>query len=198
MEDSQYENQLIENIRAGLSHDFEDLMKPYSRRLLEIAKGALRNVADAEDVLQEVHLKVFTRLNQFRGEARFSSWLYRILFNEIRQHCRRNPDRTFVSLRAGDYEGGPMAGALCVRPDVLENLEAEGARFAIHATLSRLPAGMRSAVVLYHLQELPLAATAARMGMTEGAMKTRLLRARKRMHSAWTATVRSEDRPRAA
>lgn len=198
MQDTQFENHLIKSIRAGNSYLFEPLMKPYSRRLFEIAACALRNNADAEDVVQEVQIKVFTRLGQFRGEARFSSWLYRILFNEIRQYRRRNPERGFQSLKDSDYEDRLGAGVLCVAPNVLEALEAEAARTALSTTLNRLPASLRSAIVMYHLQELPIAATAARMGITEGGMKTRLLRARRQMHLTWTSIVRAQERHRAA
>ncbi|HYP07349.1 MAG TPA: sigma-70 family RNA polymerase sigma factor, partial [Bryobacteraceae bacterium] len=187
---NQFETDLIETIRAGNSQFFDDLMQPYSRRLLQMARCALRNDADAEDVVQEVQLKVFTGLGQFRGEARFSSWLYRIMFNEIRQYRRRNPARLIVSLDDADQIHTAGADTLRVAPDVLETLDAERTRATILAILNRLPAGLRSAVVMYHLQELPVAATAARMGMTQGATKSRLVRARKRMHSAWTSRVR--------
>ncbi|HYO83107.1 MAG TPA: RNA polymerase sigma factor [Bryobacteraceae bacterium] len=190
MEENQIEMDLIERIKGGQIELFETLMEPYSRRLLELARCALRNAADADDVAQEVHLKAFTCLGQFRGGAKFSSWLFGITLNEIRQHRRRNPARRFVSL-SGDDSRWPGRNVPSVLPDGLRRVELESARTAFAATLNRLPESMRSAVLMYHLQEVPLATTAARLGLTLPATKTRLFRARQHMRSDWHANFRA-------
>ena len=175
--------ELINRVVSGETGLFERLMGPYCPRLLALARAALRNTADAEDVMQEVFLKVFTKLSQFRGEARFSSWLYRITFNEIRQYRRRHPIRLDAQVAFGDERDGLALPSTA--PDALDNLEREHTRVAVAAVLSRLPAGMRTVLVSYHINELSLAGTASHLGVSEAAAKTRLFRARRYMHSAW-------------
>lgn len=75
-----------------------------------------------------------------RGDARFDSWLHRIMINEIRQHRRRNPLRRFVSLPDDIEARWPHGHVPCILPDGLRSVEAREARIAIVATLNRVPA----------------------------------------------------------
>ena len=89
---------LIARIRNGESFLFAELVKPYERRVYLTALALLRNEADAQDVAQEAILKAFTHLHQFRGEARFSTWLIQITVNEARMRQRRQHAELFEPL----------------------------------------------------------------------------------------------------
>src|ERR1700732_4623260 len=83
------EEMLIQRIRNGEHDLFYELIRPYERRVYSAAFAILRNEADAEDVAQEAVLKAFKHIRQFRGEARFSTWLTQITINEARMRRRK-------------------------------------------------------------------------------------------------------------
>ena len=76
------EQELLRRVQAGHKEDFYELIKPYERRVYTAAFAVLRNEAEAEDAAQEAMLKAFTHIQQFRAEARFSTWLIQIAVNE--------------------------------------------------------------------------------------------------------------------
>ena len=88
------EQQLIASVQQGKRELFYELVRPYERRIYAAALAILRNEADAEDVCQEAMLKAFAHIQQFRAEARFSTWLIQITVNEALMRRRR--DRTVV------------------------------------------------------------------------------------------------------
>src|SRR5271165_6986318 len=83
------EETLIRRVRNGEHELFYELIRPYERRVYAAAFAILRNEADAEDVAQEAVLKAFKHIRQFRGEARFSTWLIQITVNEARMRRRK-------------------------------------------------------------------------------------------------------------
>src|SRR5947199_2021017 len=84
------EESLIQRIRNGEHELFYELIRPYERRVYSAALAILRNESDAEDAAQEALLKAFKNIRQFRGEARFSTWLTQITVNEARMRRRRD------------------------------------------------------------------------------------------------------------
>jgi RNA polymerase sigma-70 factor (ECF subfamily) len=93
-----YEAELIQHIKSGEHDLFYRLIQPYERRVYAAALAVLRNEADAEDVAQDSILKVFRHLSQFRGEAKFSTWLLQITVNEARMRKRRMTARAMESI----------------------------------------------------------------------------------------------------
>src|SRR5260370_17325821 len=89
-----HEQQLIASVQQGKRELFYELVRPYERRVYAAALAILRNEADAEDVCQEAMLKAFAHIQQFRAEARFSTWLLQITANE--PLIRRRSDQTIV------------------------------------------------------------------------------------------------------
>src|SRR5258708_36420103 len=83
------EETLIRRIRDGERDLFYELIQPYERRVYATAFAILRNESDAEDAAQEAMLKSFKHIGQFRGDAKFSTWLIQITLNEARMRKRR-------------------------------------------------------------------------------------------------------------
>ncbi|HYK50493.1 MAG TPA: sigma-70 family RNA polymerase sigma factor, partial [Terriglobales bacterium] len=83
------EQDLLRRVQAGEKEYFYELIKPYQRRVYSAALAVLRNEADAEDAAQEAFLKALTHIQQFRAEARFSTWLIQIAVNEALMRKRR-------------------------------------------------------------------------------------------------------------
>lgn len=97
------ETELIRRICNGERESFYALVQPYERAVFRAAMSVLRNPADAEEVVQEAILKAFCHLAGFRGESRFSTWLFQIAINEARLKIRK--ERRYL------HES--MEGAVC-------------------------------------------------------------------------------------
>jgi RNA polymerase sigma-70 factor, ECF subfamily len=140
-----------------------------------------QNEHDAEDVAQEAVLKALRNLASFRGEAKFGTWLVSIALNEARAHLRHNRVLKFESVDApAEDEEGDFTPAVITdwREVPLEALERKELRQLLHAALESLPVMYREVLVLRDVQEYNIVETAAILGVNQGVVKTRLLRAR--------------------
>jgi RNA polymerase sigma-70 factor (ECF subfamily) len=150
---------------------------------------ALRLVGDrqdAEDVAQEAYLRVFRGLAGFRGDAQFETWLYRIVANAAISHLRRRG-------RFGELLSEPDEPAAEVASDDRTEEDAV-TREALLATLERLPLSMRTVVVLKDVYGLSCQEIGKELGVTEGAVKVRLHRARRRLRNMLFEEGRDEVR----
>ena len=175
-----YEAELIQRIKSGEHKLFYRLSQPYERRVYAAALAVLRNEADAEDVAQDSILKAFRHLSQFRGEAKFSTWLLQITVNEARMRKRRMTARAMESISdtqndEGDYIPREFADW---REIPSESLERKEVRTALVQALSSLGEKYRSVFVLRDIQHLSIDETAKVLDISPGSVKTRLLRAR--------------------
>src|SRR5580692_5869608 len=92
------EAQIIASILEGNTHEFHELIRPHERSVYIMALSLLQNEADAEDAAQEAFLKAFRNLANFRGEAKFSTWLISIALNEARSRIRSKKTVKLISL----------------------------------------------------------------------------------------------------
>ena len=93
------DEEVLERVRAGEHELYEILMRRYNQRVYRVARSILRNDAEAEDVMQEAYVRAFEHLDQFAGEAMFSTWLTKIAVHEALRRLRRGA-------RVEDPEGG--------------------------------------------------------------------------------------------
>jgi RNA polymerase sigma-70 factor (ECF subfamily) len=174
------EETLIRRIRNGEHECFYDLIRPYERRVYAAAYAILRNEADAEDVAQEAVLKAFANIRQFRGEARFSTWLLQITVNEARM--RRRKDRPHLMHPIGevpDGEGNYTPRDFADWREIpSETLERKEVREKLAAALASLGQIYSEVFVLRDVQHLSIDETARSLGISTASVKTRLLRAR--------------------
>lgn len=174
------EDGLIRRIRGGERELFYDLIRPYERRVYFTAYAILQNEADAEDVSQEAILKAFRHIGQFRGEARFSTWLIQITVNEA--HMRRRKLHSNVTEPIadnlddeGNYTPRDFADWREIPSEVLDRREI---RQALVAALASLTQKYREVFVLRDVQQLSIDETAKLLSISSASVKTRLLRAR--------------------
>lgn len=178
---------LIARVRGGDHEAFYELIRPYERTLYLAALSILKNEADTEEVAQEAVLKAFKKLDSFRGEARFSTWLVQITVNEARGRIRKyRPSRheSIDDLQAaedGDYIPRDFADW---RPIPSEAVENKHLRAALQRGLESLNEKYRQVFMLRDIEGLSTAETAAILGVNEAIVKTRLLRARLMMRDA--------------
>jgi len=172
---------LIARILAGERDLFHELLLPYERSVYFAAYSVLQNEHDAEDVAQQAVLKALKNLAGFRGEAKFGTWLVTIAINEARAQLRHNRVLKFKSVDApAEDEEGDFTPAVITdwREIPLEALERKELRELLRSTLESLPEMYREVLVLRDVEENNIAETAAILGINEGVVKTRLLRAR--------------------
>jgi RNA polymerase sigma-70 factor, ECF subfamily len=174
------EGELIARIMAGERELFHELIRPYEKSLYFAAYSLLKNAHDAEDAVQEAVLKAYKALPTFRREAKFSTWIATIVLNEARGRLRHERVLTFTSIDETPEPDEEFAPAVIAdwREVPLESLERKEVRGMIQQAITMLPDIYREVFVLRDVQDMNIAETAKALGITEGLVKVRLLRAR--------------------
>jgi RNA polymerase sigma-70 factor (ECF subfamily) len=192
------EGALIQRVLAGDREAFYELVKPYERPIYFAAQSILQNAADAEEVAQEAVLKAFMHLKDFRGDAKFSTWVIQITINEARMRARKNRAHLYESIdegqasEEGDYIPRDFADWREIPSEALQRKEL---REALQRAIASLAPKYREVFVLRDVQHLSIAETAQALQVSEANVKTRLLRARHQVRDAlapgidgsWTA-----------
>ena len=160
---------IISLIQAGHAEAaFERLVPAYRRRVFGLAYSVLRDRGAAEDVAQEVFVKLWRALPRYDGRARLSTWIYAITRNAAVSALRSR--RRSVSLSDPAVLEEAEAAAAAPAPDPGDE--------ALRRQVEALPDKQRQAVTLYYLEERPVAEVAEMMGLPENTVKTHLHRAR--------------------
>jgi len=180
--------------RADLTEqDVRDLTTRYNQRLFRIARAIVGQDAEAEDVVQEAWVRALERLDQFRGEASFATWLTRILINEAYGRVRsRKPNVDFTAdaepaLRAHILKF-PAASS---RPDPETTVANDEMRLMLERSIDALPEPFRVIFVARVVEELSVEETAALFDLKPETVKTRLHRARAKLRASLEAQVTS-------
>ena len=154
---------------------FATLVARHQDRLWAVALGVMRNPEDAADALQDAYISAFRRAGSFRGEARVTTWLHRVVVNACLDRLRSLKVRATETLPE-DLDRSPDLAAEPPDP-----VEAEQNRAQILAALSRLNADQRAALVLVDMQGYSVDETAAILGCAPGTVKSRCARGRARL-----------------
>ena len=174
----------IEALRLGDRREFARLVDEYSGPLYRLALKMLGNASDAEDALQNTFLKAFQHVDKFEGRSSLSTWLYRIASNEALMLLRkRRPETDFSDITPENEDDQSLDPVQftdwCCLPEE-EYLSAEG-RKAMDQAVQHLPETLRIVFVLRDIEDLSIQETSQVLGLSETAVKTRLLRARLRL-----------------
>ena len=173
--------ELIARIVAGERDLFHELIRPYERSVYLATYSILQNEHDAEDAAQEAVLKALKNLRNFRAESKFSTWLISIAINEARGRLRHARVLKFESLDSSqeDGDGTPMPAVISDWREVpSQALERKELREMLRSAIASLPEIYRETILLRDVEEFSIAETAGALGVSEGVVKTRLLRAR--------------------
>src|ERR1700691_2345123 len=177
----EFEADFIRRILAGEGHLFHELIRPCERPIYLMLLGLLRNEAEAEDAAQETVIKVYLNLKSFRGDSQFRTWVLSIARNEGLGRLRKAGSRREDSLEAGtDEQTGDYTPAILTswREVPQEALERKELGSLLRSAIEGLPAIYRNVVLLRDIEEMDVRETAVALGITEGAVKVRLHRAR--------------------
>jgi RNA polymerase sigma-70 factor (ECF subfamily) len=182
---------LVELARAGNEGAVRALVQRHNRRLFRVARGIVRDDAEAEDIVQETYVRAFTNLTAFRGEARLATWLTRIAINEaLGRLRRRRPSADLAELESGDGQNDrvvPFPSPAPVGPEA--EADRAGVRRLLESCIDELPDHLRLVLILRDVQGLSAEATAEQLGIVTVTAKTRLHRARRRLRAALVARL---------
>ena len=175
------ESGLIARILEGEKELFHELIRPYERMVYLTLFSIVKNETEAEDGAQETVISAYRHLASFRGDAKFSTWLTTIAINEGRKRLRKTKGAGEQSIEEqvegheGDYTPAPLTDW---REIPLEALERKELRETLRVAVAELPDIYRQVFTLRDLEELNIEETAEALGITTGAVKVRLHRAR--------------------
>src|SRR5262245_30368168 len=175
---------LLKRLQAGDERALAELGEAYGTKIYQLAFRYLRNKEDAEEVTQDVLLKVYRKVDAFRGDAALSSWIYRITFNAAMSRLRTaRYQRSQDEMRQAEVDGDQKSGS--ARPDVADYsnmadeqvLRSQLRRRVLRAILA-LPAIYRAPVVLRDLQGMSTEEASAMLKVKDQTLKSRLHRGR--------------------
>lgn len=179
---------LVRAAQDGDTGAFEALVRATHAETYTLAYRLTGDAEDARDVTQDAYLRAYRALPRFRGDARFTTWLYRITANSastlLGQRARHRHDEL--------DDDDPLVDER-VHVDPVARAETAGLRHELVTALRALPSGLRSVVVLRDVYDLPHDAIAEELGISVTAAKVRLHRARRRLREDLYARPHKED-----
>ena len=180
-------DELVEAARDGDHQAFEELVRRTHADTYTLARRLVSDEDDAADVVQEAYLRAFRSIRKFRGDAQFSTWLYRITANCASTHLGRRRRHRHDEL---DEE----VAVADTHPDSDPATAADGTllRDQLEVAIAELPPRLRAVVVLRDIYDLNHAEIADQLGISESAAKVRLHRARRKLRSQ-VFPLRGED-----
>lgn len=173
---------IVERVLGGDVNAFEALVLSYEKNVYNLALRMVKNAEDASDITQDAFVKAYSSLASFRGESKFSVWLYRIVSNTCLDFLRSRSRRPAVSLYVDNDEGEEAELDI---PDVSQSpeelLERRLTRESVRRGLDALSTEYRQILLLREIQGLSYEEIAETLSMELGTVKSRIFRARKKL-----------------
>lgn len=168
--------ELVAAAKDGDRAAFDELVRVTYTDTYTLAYRLMGNEEDARDVVQDAYLRAYRGLGRFRGDAQFSTWMYRITANCAATHLGRRSRHRYDELE----DNAPVVDPRTDHDPQLR-ADADDLRRRLTAALETLPPRLRAVVVLRDVYDLPHDAIAAELGISETAAKVRLHRARRKL-----------------
>jgi len=176
------DSEIARRVARGDQAAFVLLMRRYNQTLYRTARSILRDDAEAEDAVQEAYMLAYRAIGGFRGEAKLSTWLIRIVVNEAIARARKGSRRAQIINIAGGPEAdadtaeGNMDAATPEQPEQAA-MRADSRRL-LEAKIDALPEAFRTVFVLRAIEDLSVEETAATLDIAEATVRTRYFRAK--------------------
>ena len=173
---------IVRKVLGGDANAFETLVLEYEKNVYNIALRMTGNSEDAADMTQEAFIKAYNALQSFRGDSKFSVWLYRIVSNVCLDFLRSKNRRPTVSLSVEDDDGEDTQLDVADEsqsPELL--LDRKLTRDSVRRGLDSLPPDYRQILLLREIQGLSYDEIAQALSLEVGTVKSRIFRARKRL-----------------
>lgn len=167
------ENQRVQQVLSGNTSAFAYFVEAYQDMAITIAYRICGNMQDAEDVVQESYVKAFRNLRSFRSDSKFSTWLYRIVYNTA-------ITLTKTQMWVGSREAVMADDLSNLADNTYElNMDEKERREIVGDVMQKMPAGDALLLTLYYLEDNPVKEIAKITGLNEPNVKVKLFRARK-------------------
>lgn len=174
----------IEKIKAGQTSYFSYLVENYQDIVFSIALKVLKNREDAEEMAQESFIKAFKSLHTFKGNAKFSTWIYRITYNtcisEVRKRKIHFESTDDVQLKDEAEEMN------------LDGIPAENRAAVIKEAMEKLPEEEYTLILLYYFEEQSIEDICKVTKLSESNAKVKLFRARKKLYTIISEIMKDE------
>lgn len=178
----------IEKTIAGDLRAFEVLIDRYKQLVYTLSLRMMRQKEEAEEIAQDVFLKAFQKLSGFKGQSKFSTWLYRITYNACLDALSRK--RTHPTHHAFEIkEGITLADGV---EDMVALLDTQLIREEVLTCIAQLPDAEAFIITLYYLEEQSLDEIASIIGLTKNNTKVKLFRIRKKLFSIMQSSLPQE------
>ena len=180
------DRQLIQQIKKGQKEAFRELVETYKKPLYYYCFRLCRNHADAEDLSQEVFIKVYQKIDQFREEAKIQTWIYRIASNAFIDKKRR---KVFMMNESESFNEETQINAAVIQSQEIEitpdrQTESSIIQKHIDSAMERLSEKEKTAFILKHYEGLAIREIAAIFKTSDGTVKSHLFRAVQKLQSA--------------
>lgn len=177
------ELEVIAALKRGDQKAFQQLVADYSQKVYNLSLGILQNEEDAEDATQEIFTTVFLSINQFKGESKLSTWIYRISVNKCREFIRKKSRKKrfgfLTTLENVEHKSFQSENANFMHPGIeLENKERAAILFE---AINRLPENQKIAFSMHKLDGIPYEEIAAIMKTTLSSVESLMFRARQNL-----------------
>ena len=181
------ETELVALLRAGHASAFATVMRRNNQRLYRLARGILRDDAEAEEAVQESYVRAFTHLDGFKGDSTLATWLSRIVLNEALGRLRRRKPTVDIE-DVADTLAVAAPGALSrEEPSPEQAIARQEIRRSIERAVDDLPASFRAVFMMRAIEQMSIEETASCLGIPPETVKTRLHRANKLLRQALNA-----------
>ena len=167
---------IVARVREGETALYEILVRRHNQRLYRTIRAILRDDRNVEDVMQQAYIDAYTHLNQFRGDAKFATWLTRIAVNRAIRNGRGN--RRNLELVVNDHES-PLERLPSHNIDPEHAMYGHELKVVLESLIGQLPEPFRLVFVMREVEGLSTAETAACLEINEDTVKTRLHRAKR-------------------
>jgi len=184
-EELRLEEGWIRACQAGDLAGLEELYGKYHRQLYAYLLAMLRSPHAAEDVVQDIFVKLHAQIGSYRFQSPFHHWLFRLARNQAIDHLRREKVRFTSSLDEHRVEGVPLRERVPARGgDAADAVVGEERAAQVRAAVAELPRGFKEVVILREWEDLPYEEIAQRLGLSVGTVKSRLFRARSQLEKS--------------
>lgn len=183
------DDEVIKNIFGGEKRQFAELVDRYKDKAMTLAVRMVKNREDAEEIVQDAFLRAYRGLGKFQGNAMFSTWMYRIVYNlcltKIGKY-RKDPD--FVDI--DDGEEIYLADEQAINPHT--KLESKDLVALVRTIIDRMPEQYSSILSLFYFQELSYGEICEVTGLPLGTVKAHLFRARNMLQQKLAGELQHE------
>jgi RNA polymerase sigma-70 factor (ECF subfamily) len=170
---------LIQGLKDKDSAAWNELVNEYQLLVYNVCKGFLHSAHDAEDLTQDIFIEVFNNAEKFRGDAKISTWLYRIAVNRSLNFIRNNRKRSFWKEIDAMFGSASQREAKVFEPRVEpDSMETSEQRTLLENAIGSLPDNQRAAFSLNKIEELPYAEVAEIMELSLSAVESLIHRAK--------------------